>query len=115
MLIFCIIIFYSAMFVFYGAYGKTKYDLEHQTITYPDGQINGIGTVSTTGSVFGADATLSNKASDQGTGILQFGKYVVTGFSESPLWLNIIFFVPLAGLLAYLLFVAFVPFVDAGQ
>jgi hypothetical protein len=106
--IFCIIIFYSTMFVFYSAYGSTKAKLQQQNIIYPDGSIASGGQTNLLNS-----SASSN--TNTGMSIGQFGKYVVTGFKESPLWLNIIFFIPLVSLFAYLIFVAFAPFIDAGN
>ena len=108
-ILFGVLIFYSVMFVFYGLYGATMTQYNNADDNAPN-YLSG----DYTGSLDNNNATAWSSTGQQKAGLGQLTKYVVTGFKETPLWLNIIFFVPLGILVAYLILASFIPTINAG-
>lgn len=109
LILFGVLIFYCVMFVFYTAYGSTVNQLQSTNTNQPN-----YISQDYTGSVNTGNGTSMYSTGQEKSGLSQITKYVVTGFKESPTWLNIIVFLPLGILVGYLILVAFTPTINAG-
>ena len=92
MMILFIIVFYSVLSVIYSVYGSSITSYTENIITTEEEII----------------AEEYDETEKSKSGFISFVKNIGIAFKQTPLWLNIIFFIPLSVFFGYLLIVAWV-------